>query len=360
MRIPITEVPLQARRLAAQHLSSVMGTEMAAGLDRFYLLDSVVPVYRPDIDGVAYYEFAVSSGKEQESLLISKGFPQDKLKSGPGSRAADSKAGLAPIGFVVVANGRHDFPVSHWSLNRQPPSLQFAMDDKEGGNPTKPNAAKAARMFRLDTLAYAAEDDSGGLVGQTGQLPAALSGLPSSFDKVAGKIEASTVQLERVPESDEGAEKAEHRLETTMKSDPPLKRDDEGGWKGLKERYADAFGPMLEHLRGRAAKTWELQDLIEKLGEGIASGTTHRVDLLDQAKIELTGEGRKLVESELIEYGDGPPTLLLHAAAEPVQSEQDLNIYVHYGNGERETLKFFIYSRAVPSKEKARNPVNEE
>jgi hypothetical protein len=356
MQISLSEVPLEARRFAAEHLASVHGTEMASGADAAFLDDNVVPVYRPDIDGVAYYEFTVVGRNSSSRILQSRAFAKDGGGCAPtsGGGGMGDKGSNSPIGFVVVTNGRHDFPISHWSLNRLPPSRQVATDPRNEGCDKSPRSGTAAKLYRLDSLAYAAEDDAGKLVGQTGQLPAAISGLPHSLDKTAGQIEYSIARMDRVPPNDEGAQDARHTLERSGKEPPALKRDDEGGWQALKKRYADAFGPLLDHLRARASRTWELHDLMQKMGEGIEAGMTHRVALLGEAAIELTGEGGRYVEPELDESGDGPPALVLRTKRARLQTELDLDVHVSYRTGERERLKFFIYSREVPSNEKAR------
>ncbi len=59
MDVPLAEVPLEFRRLAAQHLESLRDTEAMAGLRHARLGPVAVPVYRPDVQGVAYYEFHV-------------------------------------------------------------------------------------------------------------------------------------------------------------------------------------------------------------------------------------------------------------------------------------------------------------
>jgi hypothetical protein len=356
MQVPLSEVPIEVRRLAAQHLASVHGTEMASDADAAFLDENVVPVYRPDVDGVAYYEFTVVARRSGGRILLSRAYAKDAGGCSPTTDGGgkNDTGSNSPIGFVVVTNGRHDFPISHWSLNRQPPSRQVATDPHSGCSDKAPRSGLAARLYRLDSLAYAAEDEGGQLVGQTGQLPAAISGLPHSLGKAAGQIESSIARMDRVPPNDDGTQDARHTLERSGREPPGLKRDDEGGWPALKKRYADAFGPLLDHLRERASKTWELHDLMQKMGEGIEAGATHRVALLGDAAIELAGEGSRYVQPELDESGDGPPALVLRTKRARLQTELDLDVHVSYRNGERERLKFFIYSREVPSNEKAR------
>ena len=50
MRVPMKEVPLQVRRIAAQHLESLRGTVIMYGAEAAQLGDHAVPIYRPDIE----------------------------------------------------------------------------------------------------------------------------------------------------------------------------------------------------------------------------------------------------------------------------------------------------------------------
>lgn len=87
-----------------------------------------VPLYRPDVDGVAYYEFEV-----------------------------------APEGFVIVATGAHDIPVTSFSHLSPPHSRQLVAQ----AGP----AADAMRIYRLSDFAYVGEDQSMRKVAQLGDLP---------------------------------------------------------------------------------------------------------------------------------------------------------------------------------------------
>ena len=55
----LSDAPLGARRLATQLVEEMRGTGMAPGWELARLEDSAVPLFRPDQDGPAYYEFAV-------------------------------------------------------------------------------------------------------------------------------------------------------------------------------------------------------------------------------------------------------------------------------------------------------------
>ncbi len=72
MRIPITDVPIAVRRVAAQHFESLRGTELMNGVEDSYLDAYAVPICRPDINGIAYYEFTVLGGGGR--ILLTRGY----------------------------------------------------------------------------------------------------------------------------------------------------------------------------------------------------------------------------------------------------------------------------------------------
>src|SRR4030095_481777 len=57
MRLPPQQVPLEIRRLAVEHLESIRNTPMSGGADLAQIAGDVCPMHRPDLDGVAYWEF---------------------------------------------------------------------------------------------------------------------------------------------------------------------------------------------------------------------------------------------------------------------------------------------------------------
>lgn len=364
MQIPLSDVPIEARRIAAQHLESLRGTELIQGMDDARLGDQVVPIHRPDLKDVAYYEFSVVGGDPGRTrLVLTRGYEvleaaavkKAVLSADKETKAGSKEAGAAArvIGFIVVSNGRHDFPVAHWSMDRQPPSRQVLTKPGCDCDEEEATGGKPARLYKLDALSYAAEDSKGALVGQTGQLPPLVRGLPHSLARFAGNIASAEANPVRSAESDKDASDATHDVKTSKDDRPELKFEDEGGWKALKSRYADAFGPFLDHLKARAARLWEIEDLVEEFGEGIVTGTAHRVALLGEAAVEIRGDGARLVEPSIEENPAGPPSLVLRARPAAVKQESGFEVALRYRGGEKETLRFFVVSRDVPSNSRA-------
>src|SRR4029077_8230229 len=123
-QIPINKIPTPIRRKAAQHLESIRGTPMAPNAANARLADEVWPIYRPDLEEVAYYEFGVELGTGPRRLVTSAAglsallATERKTASARAKRsdvnlkehAASSRcSGLG--GFILVSTGPHDFPI---------------------------------------------------------------------------------------------------------------------------------------------------------------------------------------------------------------------------------------------------------
>ncbi|MCB9919125.1 MAG: hypothetical protein H6832_12045 [Planctomycetes bacterium] len=89
-------------------------------------LGASVPFYRPDVDGIAYYEFAV-----------------------------------APVGFVIVSTGAHDIPVASFSHLSSPHSQRLR---------SQAGAVAGLKIHRLSDSSYVGES-SAGVVARLGTLP---------------------------------------------------------------------------------------------------------------------------------------------------------------------------------------------
>lgn len=354
MSIELAKVPAPIRRKAAQHLESIRGTPMAPNAADARLADQVWPIYRPDLEEVAYYEFGVDLGSGSSRLLTSAAGLTALLateRKTVGARAKRAEIGLkeragspraSAGGFVVVSAGPHDFPIPHWSLDRAPVSAQLQAAGEKGG--------AIERIYRLDALAYVAEAKDGTLVGQIGQMPGLVAGLPHDLQRSAdghATLDATPVGEGR---SDDQAEGVEHQVKRTEDRIPDLKPLDVQDWASFRERYADVFGPFLDDLRRQAAHAWEVEALVEAFGEGIRDGETHRVALLDrEAVVELSGEGARHVVARLDEASGSPALVLTAMEGTEIGGELDLFVDIRYPDGTDERLPFFLVSSKSPS-----------
>lgn len=350
MRVRQQHVDKNLRRKALQHLESIVESELAPiGSAKARILDEVCPIYRLDVEGVAYWEFEVdvagraggASVLATPDLLRAQGSSQTLERLRP-SAGPDGGAPTEGRGFIMVSTGEHDFPVPHWSLQRPPVSRQLEQMARAG----KP----VARVFKLDALAYVGEDEAGNEVARAGQTPVPIEGL--SPDGQPGEIASMTAQPERSGK-DEDADRLPHKVTRTGPKPPPIQHRDPMGWGRLKEQYAKAFAPALEGLGRQAAESWRVDKLVDEFGEGIIAGRPHKLALLHpDAAIALAGEGAPLVSATLIDR-HGRPLVLLRAVEPPEGRETSFQLRVAYGNGEEEILNFFVVSKKTPSNVRA-------
>jgi len=357
MSIALAKVPAPIRRKAAQHLESIRGTPMAPNAANARLANEVWPIYRPDLEETAYYEFGVELGSGPSRLLTSAAglsalLATERKTAGARARRAEivskERRGTprpSERGFIVVSAGPHDFPIPHWSLDRPPLSAQLQALGEKGD--------EIARIYRLDALAYAAESKDGTLVGRVGQLPGLVAGLPHDLQRSG----AGVSMLEATPtwdgKTDDEADGVEHHVKRTEDRIPDLKPVEVDDWGSFRERYADTFGPFLDDLRRQAAHAWEVEALIEEFGEGIRDGETHRVALLErEAIVELAGEGARHVVASLDESA-GPALVLSVAEGAEIVGELDLFVDIRYPDGTAERLRFFLVSSKSPSNRRA-------
>ncbi len=138
----------EARSIAEEWVVDAAGTDDAPEWPVGTQLGRVTPIYRPDVRGVAFFEFGVQGG-----------------------------------GFVVVSTGSHDVPVPNWSSVGRSPTDRLRSLAEESGQ-------QAGRFYRLDSLTYAVEDFHGNLIDHYGEIPVQMFGLPSA----PGPSEASPVR----------------------------------------------------------------------------------------------------------------------------------------------------------------------
>lgn len=353
MAIDQSKVPTAIRRRAAQHLESIRGTPMAPGADGASLGSDVWPIYRPDLDEVAYYEFSVDLGGRGRRLATSAAGLSELMASREPSRTRSRRASNAAVigrldmtrdrGFIIVSAAAHDFPVPHWSLDRSPVSAQLAAAAEGGG-------AAIDRITKVDSLSYVGESKDGSLVARVGQLPALLEGLPHDLARIDAGNGTLTAQPTTEIRSDDKADGVEHEEKREAEKPPELKPLEVDDWGVFRERFADAFGPYLDDLRRQAAGAWRIEALIDEFGEGIHVGTTHRVALLEpEAVVELGGEGASLVKAYIDETTGSAALVIDVPEGTDIAQETDIDVTVSYRDGANERLRFFLVSARTPS-----------
>lgn len=317
MRVSLEQVPMEARRRAARHLEGIRSSVSRRG-NRARLGETACPVHRPDIRGVAFWEFEV------EGLETAKRDTERRNDRG----------------FIVISTGRHDVPVAHWSLELEPPSR--TLEERAGD--------RIARVVRPDVLAYVAEGRSGGYLSHIGQMPLRPIGLPRNppKDPILSSLESASIEP-----SELDRQVGEQKPSRKGARAPRPKLVEWDSWKQLKKSYVSAYRPFLQSLASQAEGDWEVEDLVAKFGEGIHEGETLIVPLLSTGKASLSGEGAEVVELQVLGQR---PAVELKAGPSEVLAERPFELNLAYDNGETETLPYFVVPRDTPSEQRRAIP----
>lgn len=345
MSIAWRTVPSVIRRRVAQHSENLQASGLGQASNRLALADQVWPLFRPDVEGVAYYEFTLSAASRGTGQrLATRGWTSASVEVERMDAALEKRPDVVNNGFVVASAGEHDVPIPHFSFDRLAPSARLAQERKGDG--------RFARIYRLDALAYVAEDEAGELLARIGQLP------PLPIDVAVGAGErgrwlGSVVAAPtRAIDDDARAADTEHVVRRSGTKDQ-LRFAQIDNWKEYRQVYGRHLGPLLEAHRRRAAPAWQTQHRLEEFGEGIFAGQSLRVALLEpQAAIRVTGRGAGYVDASLLERG-GSSAVELRTTYPSEKHEVDFRLQISYASGEREDLPFFIVASDAPSNAKA-------
>ncbi len=315
MRVEMQETPQELWRRVANKLESVRGTPMAPGANDAYLGKLACPVYRPDVKGVAYWEFEIAGLKEVRS------------------RGHEGQS--SGVGFMLASTGAHDVPIPHWSLAVEAPSRALEARAPQGNT---------ARVIKLDTLAYVAEDEKGKYLTHLGQFPLQLSGTTIDFTKLRG-ISTATAAPKKISKDD--ISPGELVVSAEGVKVPKIKLTAWESWPAAKRGYAKAYQAHLEALAVRAAEAWNPENLIAKFGEGILEGQRLTVPLLKPGKVKVTGDGAKLVKLTMLDRQQ--PAVTLEALPSAEKKEVNFQLVISYQDRSSETLLFFVVPKGTPS-----------
>ncbi|HQW72679.1 MAG TPA: hypothetical protein PLG46_01125 [Ornithinibacter sp.] len=316
MRIQFEEVPLDVRRRAARAVAALVGDRLSpTGLRKAEpRFGEAAPVYRPDLADIAYWEIEIAG---LTTVLPTR----------------EGKAGRADRGFIVVATGGHDVPVPHFSLDTAPPSRQLEQ------------LGAIDRVVKLDALCYAGLDDRGDLVGHIGTMPPKLTGMPDALPKRLPAGYATTVPAGA--HDGEDGDKTEPQRVRTSRGKSVVELQEWRSWNEITTEYADCYRHQLAALAQRAQPRWETEKLTEEFGEGIHSGATHTVWLLEEGDFTIEGPGADLVAAELNPQ-PLPPKLVLRPRADVSAKDTSFEVHLRYA-GSEERLRYFIVPDQAPT-----------
>jgi hypothetical protein len=299
---PLAQVPLDMYRRAAQLVEDMRGSEMALGWENAKLKDIVVPFYRPDIEGVAYYEFQVE-----------------------------------PTGFIILSATDKDFPIPHWSYSDEPISSQLLREAQKQGK-------SVSKFYKLDSLSYAVEDSNGELAGSIGDMPSNIKGMDPTWLKIesARANEATMQVLEGV--TDDNIKDIQRDVNIAGQEKSPVEFSGWSSWKDLKAGYIESYSVFLQAMSRDAAKDWDTEAKAKKSGEGLVPGDKYDLVLLyPDAKYEISGDGKEFASINLKDRNGLPSIIEIVASSAPPKGQAELDINLAYPSENlQEDLKFVI------------------
>ena len=286
------------QRRAAQIIEDARNTDSAPGWEQAALDGTVQAFYRPDIAGVAYYEF-----------------------------------GVAPEGFVVVSTGQHDMMAPHWNYLGASPSADLVRMARE-------NNQTAVKFYKLDALVYVAENANGELVATIAQLPAKISGLDSRSSVQESVITAVDSAPETPILDDAAAAGVERVTRSTGPISSTIAYSAWESWGELKAGYRETYGVLIDDVARDAAEDWALAASPER----IRVGETRQLALVDAATtFQLRGVDASSVRVTRRERSGLPPVLDIEVLANPVSGTRPaFEVVLSMPNAGSETARFFI------------------
>ncbi len=316
----VVDAPFELRRRAAQLVEEMRFSEMAPGWDQARLGQRVTALYRPDLPGAAYYEFSVEVPAPEPAL-----------------------ADTVPAGFIILATGEHDFPIPHWDSEGEPPTQRMAAIANQ-------NDRRAVKFYKLDALAYAAEDEQGQLVAELGTPLAKVTGMDPAWLDEPVALGSAVWEPDQETTDDRNTRTISGTLRISGPEPPEeLKIDGWESWSSLKQGYREAYGTLLEGLRREASEDWEIETNAARFGEILVKGDVYSITLLSAlaSPATLTGEGAAHVRTETIER-EGLPALFQITVESDPGHDVLFDVTLNYGDGTSETGKFGIVTLIEP------------
>jgi hypothetical protein len=310
-----SDVPLGLRRRAAQLIEEMRGTEMAPGWDTALLGTQVRPLYRPDVAGVAYYEFPVVV----------------PAAAGLQSVASD------PAGFIILSTDDHDFSVPHWDFAGLPPTEELAAKAGDEGY-------IATKFYKLDALAYAAEDEQGALVATLGEQPLKVTGMdPGWLDEPEEPTEATWTPDQQLPDDADAGGISGTLVISGPVPPPSLQLSEWASWDELKAGYSDSYGVLAESLHLEASEEWHALSRIGQDGEVLHRGDIRLLAMLwASPTVSLSGSGVGYVEGKLLARVGLPPVYQITVLDSSLGEASPLGVDISYPNGVSEQMSFMI------------------
>lgn len=294
--------PIDVHRRAVDFLEEQRDRDGSAWLDA-HLDPTPTPLHTPGVHAPRYFEYEVLG-------------PDDE-----------------PAGFIVVAFGRHDFPIVHARQDGPAPTTVLA--NAAGG--------EIDRIHRFGHGNYVAEDAKHREVARIGQLPFKVEGYSTAVLSLSEEERAGWYRAFVDAPVDQHAPQVAPELEVSHFR----------GWTDLRKNYENQRPAMEAISRHNAADDWKTEDLRRDSGETLQTREFRERPLLARGTASWTvrGEGRDYVDVELAERDfEGDAALRIWVHEGPAGRVLPVDIEIDYADGTHETLRLNVTDR-IPNRE---------
>lgn len=298
----LADVPAELRQRALRFLEEARDSTPEwkdAGLELV-----VLPHLRPDLEEVAYYEFAV-------------GVPIEGLQA------------TAPAGFIILSTGPHDYPIAHWDSQGVGPGVEILRNSQQ----------TVHTIYKLDALFYAGENARGEQAAFIGQQPPRLVGLEETL--AAGTPlngQAAWTPTQSFQDDSAGTPSTGTISATGAISIPTtLKLESWNSWNDLKSGYATNYARLLDALERNASHDWQVEQSLTRDGVALRKGETYILAYLPGGTPALTGPGAALVQSRSL----ADTRLEITATDAQPGASVPFSVTISYASGS-ETVRFAV------------------
>ena len=327
--IKLSDVPIDLHRRAADFLESMRGGDLAPEWTNARLADEVRTILRPDVEGPAYYEFPVEK--------------------------PSSVGGFEPSGFIQVAAGTHDYPITHWDVSGQSPTQ--ALDEQASLEDTT-----TSEYYKLDALSYMAEHEELSPIGitivatdvvQLGVMPPKLIGLEELPLAEAQEVTSAEWRPDTTVANDDAID-PNNPISGTLVVDneqpQSLSQETWDSWAEVKTEYKQTYGVFLDGLKNDASDEWQATENTMQYGEGLVKGDERTVrglasQTLNQITVSGAGANALYLQQEELKEGSALAGIKLTVIGEPEASATagaPLSVTLAYAGGTSEVVKFVI------------------
>ena len=303
--LSLREIPRDLYKRAGQFLEDLRYDTAAPNWKDAAFGERVYMLYRPDIEGVAYYEFTLLNAKSES------------------------------VGFLTLSNGEHEQPIANWSDKNNSQVEKLLREVAEQG-------LVAARIYKLSDMSYVVEDENGEMIARTEDLPVKLTG--QQMDWLDQKIEPATIQTftEGGQENTDDGDIPEQQVVTSGETQEQFGVEEWTSWEELKANYRETYAVVNEAIRRESAHDWRVDRALQEYGEGFFANEVGIFPALSRDIREITvlkGDAR-LFKAEVLQREDTIPALKVSTTGAS-DVEMAVEVRVDYAD-ESDIIKFTI------------------